>query len=86
MLFDDEVVGVRFDHALDVLDLVAGKDAELPWVPAQSFILGRPQGYDSHAGGVCAFAHEADFVAVPTAGLQLLDPLVDLAEEDLVLG
>src|SRR6185437_8137779 len=64
ILFDDEVAGVRFDHTLDVLDLVAGKDAELPWVLAQSFVLVRSQVYDGHAGGVRAFTHEADFGAL----------------------
>lgn len=81
---DDREAAARSHDALDPRNLVAGQDDELSRLRADRLVLGDGQAHGFDAVLVATLTEEIEAPVDTLAGLDLLDLLVDLAEENLV--
>lgn len=86
LLDDDRIVQPR-DHVLDLVDLVTGDEDEACTVGADQLVLGARVVNALDAIRPAALAEvRVDMVVVPVPVRLFVDALVDLAEEDFVVG
>src|SRR5262249_49914260 len=83
-LLDDEVVLALLDDPLDVGALVSRHEREAVDVPAQLLVVAAAHAEALDAGGVAAFAADLEGLRAAQLVVELVDPLVHLAEERLV--
>lgn len=83
MLLDDVVRPVRLDHVFDVRNGVSRHDEKPPGVLPRAVVLPHRDDQPLLAAGRGALADDVE-VPVRIAGAELGDPVVHLAEENLV--
>lgn len=74
----------RLHDALDFQKLVTGHNDEVRWVGAYALVLDQRHGHLFDATLVGALAEEVEVSREPLALLNLLDPLVHLAEQNFI--
>jgi hypothetical protein len=84
-LAHDRVALAAFHCALDLRILMAGHDGELRRLGADGLVFGKRQADGFDAVLVPTLAEEVESLCDLRTRLQFLDPLIDLAEEDLVV-
>ena len=85
VLLDDDEACVAFDHVFDRRRLMSGEDDEAVWILPKPLVLRERHREDLDAPTVGALAHEIELLDGRRHLFLRREPLVDIAEENLVL-